>query len=160
MKEQEIIQRNIALMQGSEKGSFHYLLYREQTTYLPLGSKEIETDLPEVSCVFYYNPKTGEIIYFGNTQNIPNDITYRFLEGFLKSGEFSVKIVDPGKFNISADCKFKTQRKRKYRITNISGNYAAAMLGRSSAAIDERAKGVLEKTVEEFNQRDFSFEII
>ncbi|MEM2955051.1 MAG: hypothetical protein QW625_03840 [Candidatus Nanoarchaeia archaeon] len=81
----------------------------------------------EHSCVavnFYYNPESGEIVYFGNYQKVPQEIREKFLSGIFR---IAINMRERG----------------EYRIVTI----------RLGNRLKNQAKKNLEASVEEFNNR-------
>ncbi len=75
----ETIEKNLELMKNSERGGMQRLLMKESFG----GNAGFWRNCSCAGANFYYNRKTGEIVYFENVQNVPRYIVENFNESFF-----------------------------------------------------------------------------
>lgn len=73
---EEIIEKNLKKMRGVERGEMQYLLMRESFG----GNAGFWKNCSCACTNFFYDKKNGEIIYFGNIQDVPKDIVKNYNE--------------------------------------------------------------------------------
>lgn len=76
---EEIIKKNIEKMFGNEKGGMLFLLSSESMG----GNAGHWKGFPCKAANFHYNKSDGEIKFFGNIQNVPENIKQKFQSGYL-----------------------------------------------------------------------------
>jgi len=72
----EIIEKNLGLMISSNEGGMSNLLCNESLG----GNAGFYKNCSCAGANFFYDKFTGEIIYFGNIQNVPKEIVKRYPE--------------------------------------------------------------------------------
>lgn len=84
----ETVERNLEKMLNREEGGMEYLIRNESMG----GNAYWRGDFPCAGTFFNYDPTNGEIKYFGNRQDVPQDIRENFPEGFFR---VAIKNLDP-----------------------------------------------------------------
>lgn len=77
----EVVKRNLRKMKGTRKGELHSDEMQGESMG---GNAGTHDGHPCMAANFYYEPATGEIIHFGNVQNVPRKIIDSFAEGMLR----------------------------------------------------------------------------
>lgn len=87
-----IIEKNLALMEKRGEGGLYHLLLSESLG----GNAGCHNGLSCAAANFFFDGETGEIKYFGNVQNVPDDIVEKYVSGCfrvaldLKSGSYEI----------------------------------------------------------------------
>ena len=115
----EIVEKNLERMTGHGEGYMRPLVLNESMG----GNAGNWQDIPCAAANFYYVLETGEIVYFGNCQRVPDEIKEKLPQGV---------------FRIAVD----TKKTGKLRI-----------IGTGLDRITLAAEKTLEASVEEFNKR-------
>ncbi len=126
----QIIAKNLELMISNNPGGMKDLLGQESLG----GNAGCEGNRPCAATHFYYDQNTGEIIQFGNCQDVPEEIKKKYMEGI---------------FRLSLD----TFRTWKFRITYAHFNIYAQPL----KVATRTAKKTLVESIKEYN-RLYAFE--
>ncbi|MEM4271715.1 MAG: hypothetical protein QXD13_01345 [Candidatus Pacearchaeota archaeon] len=120
-----IIKGNLEKMESSEDGGMNFLVPKESIG----GNAGIwERKYPCAVANFYYDNRTGGIIYFGNYPNA-------LLNDFSKEGSFKIAI---NTFELGK----KRKSKKSYRILRLEAHESS-----------ETAREVLEETRKVYNER-------
>ncbi len=80
----KIVQKNLELMVGREEGQMMELLAKES---FGGNAGTHRTEKKAYTCGaanFYYNLVNGQIVYFGNCQDVPKQILETYCEGTLR----------------------------------------------------------------------------
>lgn len=64
----DVLLKNLARMTSQQRGGMHYALIMES-----MGRTAVEGH-SHMAANFHFNPETGEIKYFGNIQDVPQDV--------------------------------------------------------------------------------------
>jgi len=128
-----LIDKNLELMISNEPGGMYEVLIGESMggnagrfgNYLCAGAN------------FYFNENTGEIIYFGNIQNVPDPIVDNCADGIFRVAW----CMESNKYLIIETCLDLWKHEWSEEIK-----------------ISEDAKNILEQSVNEFNKK-YGFEV-
>lgn len=82
--ERKILDGNLNLMSSSKKGGMLYTLIRESLGGNAGYYEERGETYPCAGANFFYDGSTGEIVYFGNFQDVPKNIVEAYNEGTFR----------------------------------------------------------------------------
>ena len=77
---EETVKKNLVLMESSVRGGMAMLSLTESIG----GNAGIHEGRSCYGANFYYRPQTGEILYFGNYQDVPKEIRENFSKGTFR----------------------------------------------------------------------------
>lgn len=78
--EEVLIESNLGKMRGNSRGEMVLLLMEESIG----GNAGHAGQYPCIAANFFFNPFTGEIVYFGNWQHVPEKIRENNAEGTFR----------------------------------------------------------------------------
>ncbi len=133
-----VIERNVSKMSGENSGELHNVLMKLNVPSSKIGDPNPLERLPVFNIPVFYNPKTGEIVYFGSSDE--KWIDYYLREQIIKQGSLRV-VVDLGEYKIKAGKPIEV-RKGSYILKTINAKPS-----------NEEAELVLKKSMEEYARK-------
>ena len=135
---ERIVENNLKLMLSVESGGMQLLISRESMG----GNADSWNNYPCVAARFNYDSETGEIVYFGNIQDLPKKI--RNLN--LASGLFRIAI------NSAPYPEYNFLQRIWYNFFSyrVDSDYIIEYIP-DDGEISDRAMNNLEKTIESYN---------
>lgn len=89
---EEILRKNMERLLGEEEGSLNYALKHSPESMG--GNAGHWRGYPCMGVNFYFNQNTGEIVYFGNTQAVPQEIRSHAHGTFRMAINFTRKLIE------------------------------------------------------------------
>ena len=89
------LEHNLELMLSNKRGGMSHLIVTESMG----GNAGFLGRLPCIAANFYYSQESGEIVYFGNYQDVPISVRESFQEGLFRMA-IDIKQLKLGIFEI------------------------------------------------------------
>ncbi len=110
--DEKIVKKNIKLMQSRKRGGFIQLVLTESMG----GNAGAYGKFPNIGANFFFDPNTGEIIAFGNIQEMSPEVREKYLGGFFIVALLLKDRVKDTKYYIH-EVGFKGKASFKARVT-------------------------------------------